>query len=111
MTLVVDIRHWLDESGCLPTDNLRLRRAAMRIATLIEYGGTLEQFEGRETMVPCKRRPGGKPCLGLLMVMKLADDRIQAHCSACSSIEAVISGWQETDWAEGQCPAVRMVDD
>jgi len=51
MTLVVDIRHWLNESGLLPTDNLRLRRVALRIATLIEYGGPMEQLEGRMTMV------------------------------------------------------------
>jgi len=109
--LIVDIRHWLDQNGCLPTHDLRLRRNALRIATFIEYGGLLEQLEGRETMVPCKRRPKGRPCLDLMMVVKRADDRIHAYCHLCGVDEAVISGWQETDWAEGPCPAVPMTDD
>jgi hypothetical protein len=111
MTLVVDIRHWLDKNGFLPTEDLRLRRNALRIATLIEYGGPLDQLEGRETMVPCKRRPARQQCLGFMWVVKRADDRLQAYCSACGDIEAIISGWQETDWADGPCPPLPMTDD
>jgi hypothetical protein len=74
MTLVVDINDWLDEHGDLPTGNLRLRRNAIRIATLIEYGGPLGHLQGRETMVPCKRRPGRKQCLGMMWVVKLSRD-------------------------------------
>ncbi len=111
MTLIVDIRHWLTEDGGLPFDNPRLYRAALRIATLIEYGGPLGTFELRDTMVPCKRRPGRSPCTGLLLVMKLEDGRIHARCPACSTIEAIISGWEETDWAEGQSPPLLMTDD
>lgn len=110
-TLIVDIRHWLDERGSLPTHDLRLRRNALRIATLIEYGGPLAQLEGRETMVPCKRRPTGRPCMGLMMVVKRADDRIHVYCSACGDNEAIISGWQETDWADGPCAPLPMTDD
>jgi len=111
VTLVVDITHWLDEHGDLPTDNLALRRNALRIATLIEYGGPLKQLEGRETMVPCKRGPRRKPCLGLMWVVKRADDRIQAYCSACGDVEAVISGWQDTLWADGPVQPIPMTDD
>ncbi len=111
MTLIVDIRHWLYDNGSLPTHEPRLRRNALRIATLIEYGGTLEQLEGRGTMVPCKRRPRGRQCMGLMMVVKRTDDRIHAYCPVCGTDEAIISGWQETDWADGQCPAVPMTDD
>lgn len=111
MTLVVDITDWLDEHGDLPTDNLSLRRRALRIATLIEYGGTLPQLHGRETMVPCKMRPGRKQCLGFLWVVKLADDRIQAHCPSCHEVEALISGWQDTVWAEGPVDPFPMTDD
>lgn len=111
MTLVVDIRHWLMDDGCLPAYNPRLYRAALRIATLIEYGGPLQTFEIRPTMVLCKRRPAGRPCLGLLMVLKLEDGRIQAHCPACSTVDSIISGWEETDWADGQSPALSITDD
>jgi len=111
MTLVVDITHWLDERGELPTADLRLRRLALRIARFIEYGGPLDPLQARETLIECKRRPAHKPCLGLLWVMKRADDRIEVFCRACRDIEAVISDWQDTVWAEGIMPAVPMTDD
>jgi hypothetical protein len=86
MTLVVDLNDLLDKHGDIPTDDLRLRRRAVRIATLVEYGGPLEQLEGRGTMVTCRRRPRGKQCLGFMWVVKRADDRIQAHCSSCGDV-------------------------
>jgi hypothetical protein len=110
MTLVVDINDWLDD-GELPRHNLRLRRNALRIASFIEYGGPLAQLEGRETLVACKRRPNRKPCLGLMWVVKRADDRIEAFCGTCLDAEAVISGWQDTLWAEGVMPPMPITDD
>lgn len=62
-------------------------------------------------MVPCKRRPGRKQCLGMMWVVKHADDRIQADCSACRDVEAIISGWQETLWADGPVDPIPMTDD
>jgi hypothetical protein len=111
MTLVVDITHWLDKDGAIPIADLRLRRQALRIARFIEYGGPLQPLQARETLIDCKRRPDRKQCLGLLWVMKLPDDRIQVFCHGCRDIEAVISGWQETEWAEGPMPPVPMTDD
>ena len=111
MTLVVDINHWLDEDGDLPLANLVVRRRALRIVQFIEYGGTLKQLEGRETLIECKKRPRRKSCLGLMWVVKLTDDRIEAHCPACNDVEAIISGWQDTLWADGITPALPMTDD
>jgi hypothetical protein len=111
MTLVIDINHWLDERGELPTHNLRLRRNALRIVTFIEYGGPLDVLEGRETLVACKRKPRRKQCLGLMWVMKRSDDRLEAYCPACRETEAVISGWQDTVWADGVMPPMPMTDD
>jgi len=36
---------------------------------------------------------------------------IQVHCPACHEVEAVISGWEDTLWAEGQMEPVPMTDD
>jgi hypothetical protein len=108
MTLVVDINHWLDEDGELPTAPLRLRRNALRIVRFIEYGGTLKHLEGRETLVECKKRPKGKSCPGFMWVVKLEDDRIDVHCPTCHDVEAIVSGWQDTLWAGGPMPAVPM---
>ena len=101
MALTVDIRHWLAARGQLPADNLRLRRQALRIAQLIEAGGPLEVGQVRETLVACTLRPNHKPCLGLLWVEKRSDDRIWAYCMMCKREEILISGWQETMWANG----------
>jgi hypothetical protein len=110
MTLIVDIRHWLTADLSLPNGPPRLRRNALRIASFIEYGGPLDPLDGRETLIPCKRRPHRKPCLGLMWVMKRADERIEAFCFVCRETEAVISGWQETEWADGPMEPAPMTE-
>lgn len=104
--LVVDPWHWLDANGNLPTDNLRLRRQVLRVARFIEYGGPLKPLECRETLMECRKRPGGKPCTGLMWVEKTERDDIQAFCRVCRNDEAVVHNWQETDWANGMMEAV-----
>jgi hypothetical protein len=99
--LIVDPWHWLDKNGDVPADNPRMRRQVLRIARLIEYGGPLQPLHTRETLVECSRRPGGKPCPGLLWVTKNASDGIEASCAVCDNQEIVINNWQETQWAEG----------
>jgi hypothetical protein len=101
MASFVDIRHWLDERGELPLDNLQIRRRALRIAQLIEAGGPLEAGQLRETLVACSARPHRKPCMGLLWVEKSQDERICAYCVVCKREEILISGWQDTMWANG----------
>ena len=68
MHLSVNIRDWLDDNDEPATPALRSK--VLRIARLIEYGGTLERGEMRLTLVECSRRPGRKPCEGLLFVTK-----------------------------------------
>jgi hypothetical protein len=99
--LIVDPWHWLDKNGDLPVDNARLRRQVLRIARLLEYGGPLQPLHTRETLVECSRRPGGKPCPGLLWVSKNAGDAIEASCAVCGNQEIVIQNWHQTPWAEG----------
>lgn len=98
---VTDFRDLLDKHGHIPTGNAQLRRMALRAARLVEYGGPLKVGESRETLAECVRRPGGVPCPMMLWVMKLADDRIYGWCPACHGDEFYISGWQDTDWADG----------
>lgn len=104
--LVVDPWHWLDKDGDLPTENSRLRRQILRVARFIEYGGPLEALECRETLIECKRRPGGNPCMGLMWVVKTKSGAINALCRICMTDEAMIHNWQETQWAEGMMEAV-----
>jgi len=111
MTFVVDIRDWLDRQGNLPTRPSPLRRNARRVATFVEYSADLEAGEGRETLVECRRRPRGHECLGLIWVVKLPDERIEAFCMACGETEALISGWQDTQWGQGLMEPVPIMTD
>lgn len=109
-TLSVDINHWLTEDGDIPDDNPRIRKNALRIARVIEYGGPLEPLHGRETLMECRCRPKGKACPGLIWVSKRVDNRLEAFCLVCRHVEALVSSWETTDWAEGPMEAVPMTD-
>jgi hypothetical protein len=98
MNLSVDIRHWLDAFG-EPAEPVR--RKALWIARMIEYGGPLEPMFQRHTLIECTMRPDRRPCQGLLWVAKTADGRIDAWCRLCEQTNVMISGWEETFWADG----------
>lgn len=98
MTYVIDIRHWLDESG---RPARPVRRQALRVARLIEYGGPLEVGYTRETLVECSRRINRQPCEGLLWVVKVDLATIEATCLVCRRELLVIRGWELTEWANG----------
>lgn len=110
--LVVDPWHWLTDDGHLPEEPSRLRRLAVRVAQLIEAGGPLPISHARETLLECKRRPNGKPCLGLIWVVRTVEDTLHAFCPLCRKDEAVIHNWQDTRWANGPMDpiAVEVMD-
>jgi hypothetical protein len=98
MTHVINIQHWLDESGePVPA----LRRQVLRIARLIEYGGPLEVGQTRGTLVECSRRIDRRPCQALLWVSKVDAATIEACCLKCLREHILISGWALTEWAAG----------
>jgi hypothetical protein len=55
MTLSSTSETGLPRPGELPTDDLRVRRNALRIAGFIEYTADLDAGEWRETLVACRR--------------------------------------------------------
>jgi len=99
--LVVNIGDWLGENGDVPLKPERLRRNAVRVAQIIEYGGPLEPGQMRETLLMCSKRPQRMACTGLLWVAKKEDDTIYAYCPVCRRDETVVSGWKDTLWADG----------
>jgi hypothetical protein len=104
--LVVDPWHWLTEDGHFLVDHPRLYRRMLRIARFIEYGGQVAKNEMRETLIECRRRPKGKPCLGLMWVVKTEDDGILANCIVCKTEEVFIQNWRKTEWADGMMEPV-----
>src|SRR2546427_9272906 len=97
--LYVDPWHWLTPNGDIPTENGRLRRNLLGVLRVIEYGRPLSQGATRETLIECKKRPGGRRCMGLLRVEKTEDDRLFAFCPVCETEHMVVSNWQKTRWA------------
>jgi hypothetical protein len=47
--------------------------------------------------IRCRRRPGRKPCPGLLDATFSTDDAILWHCRHCGD-RGVITHWQNTFW-------------
>jgi hypothetical protein len=74
--------------------------------TLYTCEGQLQKSEMRETLIECKRRPKGKPCPGLMWVVKTDDDGILAQCVLCKTRETFIHNWQKTEWADGMMEPV-----
>jgi hypothetical protein len=99
MTHVINIQHWLDENGAPAR---AVRKQALRVARLIEYGGPLEIGHARATLVECTRRVERRPCEGLLWVVKKDAGTIEAFCESCRREHLLISGWEDTEWADGQ---------
>ena len=103
--IIVNPWHWLEDDGSFPEDT-RLRGKVLRVAQFIEYGGTLKRSHGRQTLVPCRRRPQKTSCRGQMCVMKMSDDAILAFCPLCKEDEFLIYEWEDTPWARGQQPPI-----
>jgi len=105
--LVVDPRHWLREDGSFPDELPELRPRIVRVARFVESGALLRPLQTRETLIECKNRPGGRPCLGFMVVAKHRDDSIEGFCPECGEREVWIHSWQQTRWARGPADPVR----
>lgn len=101
MKLTVDPWHWLDKNGNLPLEPARLRRLALRVARIIEYGGPIAPRHALETLIDCPRRPRGKQCPGLMWVEKFNAKTIVARCIVCNDEEIIVRNWEDTEWANG----------
>jgi hypothetical protein len=108
MTYVINIQHWLDEHGAPAR---AVRKQALRVARLIEYGGQLEVGHARETLVECSRRVNRRACDGLLWVVKADAQTIEAYCPICRRERLLISGWEETVWADGPMEPLPPITD
>jgi hypothetical protein len=100
--LIVDPWHWLDPNGSIPEDNPRLRAHLLAVLRVIEYGSPLGREMSCETLIECRKRPGGRRCLGLLRVEKAENDSLFASCPKCGTEHMLVSNWQKTRWARKQ---------
>ena len=98
-TWVTNILHYLDEDGEFAMKSGPARRVAEHMCAIVESVTSRPREAGWLTDVLCRRRPGRKPCVGIIMAGYAEDDptAIVWGCPVCKD-EGHISGWQETCW-------------
>ena len=88
---VSDIRHFLDMPGDAPGP---ARRMAEHLTLLVRAASAGEGGQAWVTALPCRRRPGRRPCTGHLAVFRSdVPPSIEWRCTGCGD-EGVISGWE-----------------
>lgn len=91
--MVTDLQHFLDLPDAAPAP---ARRLAEQLGLLVRAASAGDTSEAWETALPCRRRPGNRPCAGRMVVSRGAPTAsIEWQCSACSD-SGVISNWEGT---------------
>jgi len=95
LMLITDLKHFLDERGCIAP----MSGPARRLADFLTNVVATFTHDLDEPMVPirCRRRPGHKPCPGLLDVQFGEAFEIFWICPQCLD-GGVIRGWENTFW-------------
>ena len=94
---VINIQHWLDETKT-EAGVPQLRLKVKKIAEIITYATSLESGIPTDSIPKCWRRPGRKPCKGILDIhLDTTTNQIHWYCDNCHD-EGVISGWQGLIW-------------
>jgi hypothetical protein len=93
---ITDITHFLREGRLHPGISGPARRLAEHLGSIIaaETGAPVDDL-GPE--VRCRRRPGRKPCIGVILHGRHPDGRIVWECSECDDA-GFIANWQCTIW-------------
>ena len=98
-TWVIDVRHYLDDNGQFAVKSGPARKLAEYVGEIIECVTSRPSAGSGIIPVSCRRRPGRKACLGIVMAGYSESDRqtIVWQCQGCTD-QGLISGWQETQW-------------
>lgn len=88
--LVADIRHFLDMPDDAPTP---AKRIGLQLSALVRAATARPTGRGATSAIGCTRRPGQRPCGGLVMVFRRTSGEIAWSCDVCGD-EGAISGWE-----------------
>ncbi len=103
MTWVTDLTHFIDAgTGELPTNVPGPARRLMEHQVQIVAAATTAANRGARATraippIKCRRRPGHRPCPGIIEHEVWADERITWHCPNCGD-NGIITNWQSTAW-------------
>lgn len=88
---VSDLRHFLDLPDDAPGP---ARNMAEQLGNVVRAATAAEAGTAWVSALPCRRRPGRRPCPGHIVVFRPhLPARIEWHCNSCGD-EGVISGWE-----------------
>jgi len=100
-TFVINMLHYLDDAGDFTLRSGPARRFAEHQGAIVVAvtSRTPATAQDHVTDVRCRRRPGHKGCIGLVVASYQDNDpqTIVWECPVCKD-NGYISGWQETIW-------------
>jgi len=97
-TWVTDLTHFLDETGGFPPNIPGpARRLGEYLASIVAAATTEHGSRDQSTVIQCRRRPGRRPCPGVIRYKILSDTRVNWACSHCDD-NGFIANWQGTAW-------------
>ncbi len=88
--LVADLRHFLDMPDDAPAPAKRL---GLQLSAIVRAATARPTGSGARSAIGCTRRPGRRPCEGLIMVFRRTSGEIAWSCDVCGD-EGAISGWK-----------------
>ncbi len=89
--LVSDLRHFLGMPDDAPAP---ARRMAEHLGRIVEVGTASPTGEPTGSSIRCTRRPGRRPCVGLIELVRLdLPPSIEWWCPVCGD-DGVVSGWE-----------------
>ena len=103
MTWVTDLSHFINETGTMPARVPSPARRLMEYQTRIVAAATADADDEEQATrrIQCRRRPGRRPCPGIIEYRLWADERIRWQCPSCGD-NGIISNWQSTPWDRRQ---------
>lgn len=100
-TWVVDMTHYLDERGEAAKLPRRVARLAEHFGRIVSAVSVLPPGVVTTLHVPCRRRPGRRPCAGSVKGgVDPGDDGVHWGCPVCGD-HGYIHDWRGTPWDRG----------
>lgn len=105
---VSDLRHFLGMPDDVPGP---ARRMADHLTLLVRAATAGDAGVAWLTALPCRRRPGRRPCPGHLAVLRTdIPASVRWQCSSCGD-EGIISGWERSPYDLRSRGATPRADD
>jgi hypothetical protein len=97
-TWITDLKDLLDDTGHIAPSRGSARRLAAHLTAIVALASRPELVAPAEYRVQCRRRPGRKPCPGMIEVdLDPGTEDVVWWCPVCGD-NGYISNWQGALW-------------